>query len=158
MKLFLRRNVSADNNIFSVFDEQGFEKYNIVSKKANSNSDFAIQNTDGQAVCRIRRLPVAGTNIYLFKADKKRIAFIRTLIADGIKCHYYGNNWHVIGNISAKNFSVVDVDNSLIATHKKVMSDYELNIFDSKNEMFCIATSLCIDLINTIDNRAAQAI
>ena len=143
MKLFLRRNVSADNNIFSVFDEQGFEKYNIVSKKANSNSDFAIQSTDGQALCRIRRLPVAGTNIYVFKADKKRIAFICTLIANGIKCHYYGNNWHVIGNISAKNFSVVDVDNSLIATHKKVMSDYELNIFDSKNEMFCMWQTYC---------------
>ncbi len=158
MKLFLRRNVSAERIIFTVYDAQGFEKYNVVSKKTKAYSGIVIKDLENKIFCKIRRLPVVATNSYVFRTGKKNITFVCIPVTNSIKCRFYGINWHVIGNMSLKDFSIVDVDNTVIASHKKALSDYELNIYNTKDEIISLATAVCIDIINTVDNLAPQAI
>lgn len=158
MKLFIRRNISADKNAFTLFDEQGCEKYNIIPIKKKGYSGFKICAMDDKVMCKVRKMPIATVNTYSIRDKSRRINFVCVPVSGSIKCHFYGVNWHITGDAISKNFAILDVDNSVIATHKTIMSDYELNVFDKANELIAIATSICIDLINTVDNRATQAV
>lgn len=158
MKLFIKRNISSEKNAFVAFNEQGNEKYNIVLRKKKSYYGFDIISTDGNLVCKVRKIPVGNVNTYSIKDNCRRVTFVCVPVSDTIKCHFYGVNWHVTGNAISKNFCIMDVDNSVIATHKMIASDYELNVFDNANELISLATCICINLINTVDNRATQAV
>lgn len=158
MKLFIKRNISSEKTAFVVFNEQGYEKYNIVLKKKKSYYGFDIISTDSNLMCKVRKIPVGNVNTYSIKDNCRRVTFVCVPVSDTIKCHFYGVNWHVTGNAISKNFYIMDVDNSVIATHKMIAPDYELNVFDNANELISLATCICINLINTVDNRATQAV
>ena len=76
----------------------------------------------------------------------------------GISAYFYGSNWHIVGEFAAKNFSIIDVDKTLICEHRNHADYCEINIPDSGNELFCVAASVCSNLINTIDSPALQAV
>ncbi len=158
MKLFLKRDISANDSVFTVFDELGKEKYDILFANKNSSVSLKITDIQKNTVATIRRLPIVGTNTFVFKKNKKHITFVIVNSSKGIFCNYYGKNWHIKGEIATKNFSIIDVDNSVIAMQKKIGDALELNIAEDKNELYCISTSICISLINTVDKLAVQAV
>lgn len=158
MKLFLKRNPAAENIIFIIYDELGNEKYKVTEKKTKANTSYLVQNTDGKAVCKIRKLPLVSTNSYVFRFNKKSITFVCVPIKNDIKCRYYGINRHIKGDIISKNFSIVEVDNSVVATHNRILSDYEINIINEPEELFAVATAVCINLINIVDKRVTLAV
>ena len=61
MKLYLKRDVSAGDISFSVFDESGREKYRVVNekKKLSTRLNLSVKNTDGETAAKIRRFPLA---------------------------------------------------------------------------------------------------
>lgn len=158
MKLFLRRDTSSEGALFTVYDDLGKEKYYVISKKSKVKSGFVILDSDKNIAARIHKIPLVGTNLFDFKVNKKHITFVCLPIQNGINCYFYGNNWRIIGDAVTKNFSIADVDNSIIASQNKNASDYELDIFSAPDELYCISASICINLINTVDNLAAQAV
>lgn len=158
MKLFLKRDVSTDNRIFSVYDEFGKEKYSVISKNIKSNYSISIVDLNGNISCKIRKLPLISSISFLFKYNKKSITLVCVPLLNDLKCHYYGTNCHLVGSAVSKNFSLVNVDNSVRAACKKNASDCEIDICDPCDEMLGIATTVCINLINTVDNHVAQAV
>jgi uncharacterized protein YxjI len=158
MKLFLKRDISAEDTAFVVYDELGKEKYFIKSKNNKNNLAFNIVDKDNKTAAKIRKLPMVATTTFVFKVGKTSITLVCVPFANEIKFHYYGKNWHIAGDAVTKNFSIVDVDNSIIASGRKVLSDFELNIYNEDEMLYCIATSVCINLINTVDNRVTQAV
>ena len=54
--------------------------------------------------------------------------------------------------------NVLNVDNTLICSQKKIANAIELNVNDALNELYCISTSVCIEMINTIDKFEAQTV
>ncbi len=158
MKLFIKRNISPSDLNFTVFDELGKEKYFVKFQKAKTPVRFFITDKDDNVMVKIRRLPIVGTNTFVFKAGKKHLTFVELFTKNGMYCYFYGNNWHITGDVMSKNFSIIDVDNSVISSQKKDLDNCELVIFDSTNELYCVATSICVSMINTVDNLAAQAV
>ncbi len=65
--------------------------------------------------------------------------------------YFYGSNRLVSGSVAAKNFSVIDVDKSVVFSHRRRPGYIELEIADKKNEAFSVAVSVCANLINTVE-------
>ena len=158
MKFFIRRNTSADNATFDVYNEQGYNKYRVIQNDKKGYNGFEIVSIDGKSVCKVRKILIGSFSAYSIKAESRRVKLVCIPVSAEIKCRFYGVNWHIAGDTVSKNFGILDVDNSVIATHKIVLSDFELNVFDKANELVSVAASICIDLINTVDNRATQAV
>ena len=160
MSLFLKRDASADNRCFVIFDECGNEKYYVYSKqtKVSAKNILIIADTNDKQVARVRRLPIVGTNAYVLKLGKKHITFVTVSTLKGVNSYIYGSNLCVCGDISTKNFSILDVDKTIILEHKRHTDYCELIIPDNSNELFCIAVSLCANLINTVDKLAVQTV
>ncbi|MBQ1815075.1 MAG: hypothetical protein II125_01365, partial [Ruminococcus sp.] len=77
MRLFLKRDLSADSNAFTVYDELGCLKYLVASKQPVLKSiNLSICDPDGQPVARIRRVPIAGTKTFVLKAYKRRVTLV----------------------------------------------------------------------------------
>lgn len=158
MKLFIKRNTFPDKSCFTIFDEYGNEKYNASFTGSKSVSKLIVSDKADKAVLKIRKIPIVGTHTFALKAGKHHITFVMIISSNGIIGYYYGNNWHINGEITKGNFSIIDVDNSLIASQSKHADYIELNIADDSDELYCVATSICTNLINTVDKLAMQAV
>lgn len=160
MTLFLKRDVSADNQCFIVYDALGAEQYRVIKPTEGilTKYKFVVTDLNGVAAAKIRRLPFVGTSTYVLRFGNKHVTLLTVPTAKGIYSYFYGSNWHIVGELAAKNFSIIDVDKTLILEHRLCADYCELTIPDSANVLFCIATSVCANLINTIDSPALQAI
>ena len=158
MKLFIKRNISPDKSCFTVFDEYGNEKYNATFTGSKSVSKLIVSDNADKTVLKIRKIPIVGTHTFAFKSGKHHITFVMIISSNRILGYYYGNNWHINGEIAKGNFSIIDVDNTVIATQSKHTRYIELNITDDSDELYCVATSICTNLINTVDKFAMQAV
>ncbi len=153
MKLHLKRDVSAGNTRFSVFDELGAEKYRAVSvsTKVTKRTNLILLDNEENTAAKIRRLPIVGAYAFVLKVGRAHITFVIVPTKNNMLSNFYGNNWHINGNIAAKNFTVSDVDNTVILSHRRHADYCTLEIFDPENELYCIAVSICANLINTIE-------
>ena len=159
MKLHLKRDVSAGGAAFTVYDESGRLKYRVVevNTKVTKRTNLLVQDSEGAAAARIRRLPIVGTYTYVLRVGRAHLTFVFVPTKNGILSYFYGNNWHVNGNIAAKNFTIIDVDGTVIMSHRKHADYCTLEIFDSENELYCVAAAVCANLINTIEKLVVQA-
>ena len=159
MRLFIKRDKSSNEQDFVIFSESGDERYRTQRKKSGSEKSMNIKicGTDGQIRAKIRKMPFPATNIFVLRADKSRITFVVVPTKNGLLSYFYGNNWHINGSIAAKNFTIIDVDKSVILSHRKHASYCTLEIFDEENELYCIAASICANLVNTIEKPAVKA-
>ncbi len=159
MKLHLQRDVSAGDVRFLVFDESGNEKYRAVSvkTKVTKNLNLSVLDRSGNVSAKIRRLPLVGANAFVLKVGKSHITFVTLFTKNGIFSYFYGNNWHINGSIAEKNFTIIDVDKTVILSHRKHSEYCTLEIFDPDNELYCIAASICANLINTVEKPAVKA-
>lgn len=158
MKLFIKRNTSPDKSCFTVFDEYGNEKYNVSFTGSKAVSKLIVLDNSDNFVLKIRKIPIVGAHTFAFKAGKHHITFVMIISSKGIRGYYYGNNWHINGEIATGNFSIIDVDNSVIALQSKHTDYLELDITDDSDELYCVATSICTNLINTVDKLVIQAV
>lgn len=148
---------------FTVFSESGEPKYYVVFKKTHSIIKLDVNNSEKQTVAKIRQMPLPAILAYSLCANNGRnVKLMINKKSDKISCYYYGINWHICGDICSKTFRIIDVDNTVIATHQKSFSSltdsYELDIFDETNELICVTTCVCINLMNTVDNLAIPAV
>ena len=159
MKLHLQRDVSSGDVRFLVYDESGNEKYRAVSvsTRVTKRTNMVLLDSRGEPAAKIRRLPIVSTYSFVLKANKSHITFVIVPTKNGILSYFYGNNWHINGSIAAKNFTIIDVDKSVILSHRKHASYCTLEIFDEENELYCIAASICANLVNTIEKPAVKA-
>jgi uncharacterized protein YxjI len=161
MRLFLKREVSNADSAFVIYDESGELKYRAVfygTKNKKPAPLIVIADCRGDAVSKIRCLRLMNANVYVLKAYKKHLTFVTVATQKGVYSYFYGNNWHINGSIIQKNFEVIDVDKSLIMTHKKTRGYCELEIIDESRELFCVSAAVCANLISIAGRLAPQTV
>lgn len=160
MRLFLKRDTSLGESAFVIYDESGNNRYlaQVGKTKVGGKYNIVINSADGKSAARIRELPIVGTKTFVFKVCKKHITFVVIPTSSGLKSYFYGNNWHLNGELASKNFVIIDVDKSVIMRHIKHMDYCELNIDRENAELYCVAASVCANLINTVEKLAVQAV
>lgn len=160
MRLYLKRDKSSEKYDFVFFDELGEEKYRAYFKKAvgSAKMNLIVETTANGVAAKIRRLPIVGTRTFVFKVGKSHVTFVMVPTQKGIYSYFYGNNWHIGGDIATKNFQIIDVDKSVILNHTRCPDYCLLEIPNPDNELYCVATSICANLINIIDKPAVKAV
>ena len=158
MKLFIKRDISDICSMFIISDELGNEKYYSLNLKSKTNKTFVITDTQRNVLAKVRQIPFGGAKSFVFKIGKSHTTFVIAITSKGVYSNFYGNNWHINGEIASKNFSILDVDNTVIAINKNCGEYSELTVIDTANELYCIATSICINMINTVDKLVIQAV
>ncbi len=162
MKLFLKRDVSANYCGFTVYDELGKPKYfsKLRPSKTGTKQKFnlVLFDTQGNRLAKIRQLSLASANTFVLRVGKSHITFVVVITSKGIYSYFYGNNWHIHGNIATKNFNIIDVDNSVISSQRFYRDSLEITINDEHNELYCILTSICACFINTLGMHAVQTV
>lgn len=158
MKLFIKRDISDTGSMFTVSDELGNEKYYSMNLKSKTNKAFVITDTRRCVLAKVRQLHFGGAQSFVFKIGKSHITFVIAITSKGVYTNFYGNNWHICGDIRSKNYSILDVDNTPIAENKNCGKYCELTVLDSVNELYSVLTSICTNMINTVDKFAIQAV
>ena len=159
MRLFFRRDLSAFDVDFLVWDESGREIYRCVRKSSNTAFYTKLDITDcsGAKVAGIRRVPFAGFKNFELKAGSERVYLVMVPSQSGIYSYFYRKNWHISGNIAAKNFTVFDVDKSVVFSLKRHPDCCELDVADEDDVLICLCASICVNLINTVQKPAVKA-
>ncbi len=158
MKLFIKRDISDTSSMFTVSDELGKEKYYSMNLKSKTNKGFAITDTQRRVIAKVRQLHFGGAQSFVFKVGKSHITFVIAITSKGVYTNFYGNNWHICGDVKSKNYTIIDVDNTTIAENKNYGEYCELTVLDTANELYCVLTSICTNMINTVDKLAIQAV
>ena len=153
MKLFLKRDVAATDTNFSIFDESGNEKYRAahIKTKVTKKLNMAVTDKRGEVVAKIRRLPIAGATAFVLKVGRTHITLVMVITRRGVLSYFYGNNWHIIGDLAKKNFSIIDVDKTVILNHRRQSGYAELEFYNAEHELYCVTASICANLINTVE-------
>lgn len=161
MKLYIKRDISSEKSRFVVLDELCHEKYLVVSS-GKSLEKLNITDLDNNVLTKINRLPLPLLHAYSITCGKKNIRFILNPAKNAENCYYYGICWHIRGQVFTKSFDIVDVDNSLVATHSRGWNNsfegYELNVFDDQYEQFCLSSALCVDLATLSESPVIQTV
>lgn len=161
MKLYIKRDVHSADSRFIVFDELCREKYFIVSY-GKSFDKLKITDTMGNVLTKIKRLPLPLLYAYSITCNKQNFKFILNPARTAQNCYFYGTSFYIAGRVFTKTFNILDVDNSLVATHnrccKSCSDGYELNILAEENEQSCIAIATCVNLASIAQNPALQTV
>ncbi len=161
MKLYLKRDIHSEQSRFVVFNELCKEKY-IVSSVGKSFEKLTITDLNGCVTAKIKRMPLPLLHAYSITCGKSNFKFILNPAKNAENCYFYGISWHITGRVFTKIFSILDVDNSLIATHnsccKSCSDGYELNISAEEYELHCLAVAVCVNLATVAQNPALQTV
>ncbi len=156
MKLFVKRDKSADGAMFAVLDEFCNDKYYVKTVKNN----IALCDLRGKVMLKIKPLPLPALRAYSLSTRQRSVRFI--VNSKKNTCYFYGISWHIRGDFFAKSFDIMDADNSVAATHAERFCDngsgYELNIYSEHNELFCIGVAVCANLQSKVDNHVLQTV
>ncbi len=161
MKLYIKRDVQDIYSRFVVFDELCREKYIIVSN-GKSFDKLKITDLKGNTLTKIKRLPLPLLHAYSITCDKSNFKFILNPAKTAQNCYFYGTSFYIAGRVFTKTFNILDVDNSLVATHnrccKSCSDGYELEVLAEENEQSCIAIAVCVNLTSITENPALQTV
>ncbi len=157
MKFYIKRDKTVGDSLFVVFNEQGRENYYVTGSK---NTTY-ISDLNGRILVKIHRLPLPALKAYSISCGNNNIKFFINTSSTAPSCYFFGNSWLIRGDTIANSFDIIDADNSLVASHRRNFTGnngYELNIMRDNNELFCIATSICVDIEAKVDNPTLQTV
>ena len=161
MKVFLKRETTSGNVIFTVKDCMGDDKYRVTSKEGNPMSKIYIEDTSGVKRLVIRRIKLPLYTLYSLTAGGERISVV-TSHTNLEECIFYGISWHISGSVRRRIYDIVDADKSVVATVTKAgvgnCDAIALNIFFVYRELFAIGTAICFSSEKAVENEVYQTI
>ncbi|MBQ5397878.1 MAG: hypothetical protein IIU14_00380 [Ruminococcus sp.] len=156
MKRYIKRDKSAENNLFLIYDELGLELYRVFRQKNN----VVLSDTEGKKLLKIKTLPLPKLCAYSISDGKNSIKLI--INPQKCSCGFYGTPWQIRGELFSGSFDIIDADNSLVCSHERSFSNgkscYLAEIESSHNELLCLGTAVCADIRQKADKLCVQTV
>lgn len=147
--LYLKRNNSAGNIPFTVFDSLGNEKYFITLEKTPVNTVFRVFNKSKERLSKIIQNNLISHKFFI-SSNKQKIFLTNSINSSDCDLYLYGTSWYITGNAVSGNYALLDVDKSIIMTQKRIwastVSYSEINITNQSFETLAISVAVCINL------------
>lgn len=154
MKIYLKRDKSNEHCRYVVYDELFKELYTVLGKHSSSGERMYIQYSDN-CIAKIRITSLALLRSCHVTTNDENFRIVITNTKDKIAINYHGVAYHIRGDVLLKSYDILDVDNTLIACVQKRFNTnsevLEINVNNSKHELSCIASALCLNTICTND-------
>lgn len=156
MKLFLRRDNSAEHTRFIVCDHTGCEKFTVTGRRTASTDKMIISALDATPLVTIRSAPFHVFYAFSIKDSKDRFAITAAKGRNFIDYRFHGISWTLCFSNDGRSFEILDADGKLIMTQcaDRYLSTgaYELDIYSEQREYFCIAAAICANAVNFTDS------
>ena len=162
MKLFLKRDNSGEDARFVVFDETGRQKYSVKGKRSVAADNMVITLPYGKPLVTLKVCTFHFFSVFSVKSGCERFVITLTGMPHNPEYRFHGLCWRVCRFSPDRNFTVIDIDNSLIMKQKTLRNYddnyYELTIMNEERELICVATAICADVVNYLTLAAAAPV
>lgn len=150
MKLYIQDSKDQNVSRFLIYDSLSKLKYRTSVEYAPLTVKMDVYDNNHR-VAKIRKRDILFLKTYTISALTKKIKVIGKISDSEIMFYINGINWFFAGEILKKDFSVVNVDNSIVMSHRAKWNSgkvyYELDVSDNQNELLCVCIALCIDML-----------
>lgn len=159
MKIYLKRDKSDEKSRYIVYAENGDELYRIIGEtKGHTDRSYVLYKDNCVAKIRDSRLLVLRTCYVNSKEGSFHIVI--TSASEKMTISFHGIDFHIRGDILKKSYDIMNIENSVVCCVSRryvTRADaIELNIFDKKHILSCIACAMFLDSVCTIDAMALQ--
>ena len=153
MRLYIKDSKGDNRSRFLIFDELSNLQYKVsVEKTALTIKLDIFDNHSNNRVAKIRKRDILFLKTYTISCKDKKIKVIGKFSESDVNFYINGINWFFMGDILKKDFEVINVDKSVIMSHKQRVAEaevyYEINVNDENNKLLCICIALCIEILN----------
>lgn len=162
MKLFLRRDNSREDNRFVVYDESNKIKYCVKGRRSVATDTMVISTPDDNPLVTLKVVTFRFFSVFSVKSGCERFVITLTGMPHNPDYRFHGLCWRVSEFSPDRNFTVIDIDNSLVMKQNTLRNYndnyYELTIQKDERELFCIATAICADVVNYLTMSATAPV
>lgn len=160
MKIFLKRDKSDENSRYIVYDDKGNELYRIIGKRKASVERTYIMK-EQTCIAKIRDADLGMLRTCHVTAQPQSFHIVLSTSRSRLSVTYHGVSFHIRGDALLKSYDIMDIDNTVVACVARRFNSstqaLEINIYDKKYELSCIASAVCFDRLSTTDCMALQA-
>ena len=151
MKLFLKRDVSAELTSFIVYDAKAQPLYTVLCNSETPSKQHIIDREDN--VCSVIKYNSFLMNYFTLRCSG-RFYILVPCIGDSFAFAIYGSTYRFSGDLAAGRFSVFSSDGEIKMTQKKHPDEtgesYELDIHDEEHQLFLLSVAICADMYMTL--------
>ena len=159
MKLYIRQKVFSWRDRFTVWDEEGRERWYATGAVFSWGHKLHVTDADGNEVLFIREKVWSFLGrYYIYQNDQLVAQVVREFSWFKPRYRIEGLNWRINGTFWEHDYTISEGDRTVVTIHKKWMSwgdCYELDIADPADELYALAAVLAIDCV--LSNQAAAA-
>ncbi|MBQ2944131.1 MAG: hypothetical protein IJD93_05525 [Ruminococcus sp.] len=155
MKLFLKRDNSAQHTRFIVCDHNGKEKFTVTGRRYAGADKMLLCSSDSTPLVTIRCAPFHVFYAFVVKDSSDRFAITATKSRRFIEYRFHGISWTLCLSGDGRSFEIFDADGKLIMSQSAdkylLTGAYELDIYSEQRECFCIAAAICANAVSFTD-------
>jgi uncharacterized protein YxjI len=154
----MKQKVFSWNDKFSVFDENGGERYYAEGEIFTWGKKLHLYDSSGQEAAFIKQklLGILPTHHYIIETGGYSYTVVKELTFLTPCFHVEGTNWRLKGDFFTHEYSITDDERIILrlSRHWFTFGDsYELDIPDDRDEILALAVALAIDCVNADQDR-----
>ena len=150
MKLYIRQKVFSWRDRFAVKDEAQRDRWYAQGEIFTLGKKLRVYDAGGAEVAFIWQKLLSFLPRYYLELNGKSYEFVREFTLLRPKYTIRNLDWTINGNIWAHEYNVTDSRGDIMRISKAWLSwgdFYELDIYDTQNELLCLCVALAIDCI-----------
>jgi uncharacterized protein YxjI len=150
MKLMIKQKVFSWGDKFTVYDEDGNEKYKVEGEVFSLGKKLHVYDLAGTELVFIHQKLLSFMPKFFVTINGKEIAEIKSKLSFKPKYQVDGLNWQVEGNFTGHDYAIYAEDGPVVEIRKEWMTwgdTYGLNIADPLHELPALAIVLAIDAV-----------
>ncbi len=155
MKFFIKEKYISFHNRYFIYDEDGNQVYELVSKYFSIGNKTKLVDMDGKEIIYVEEELFHLRPVYLIYMDGKLVATVNKKTFIGLPIYEVPElNYKVEGNFTSTEFNIVDSNDNVVAVaNRKFISigdKYRLEIMDENNYLYILG--ILAALINVVDD------
>jgi uncharacterized protein YxjI len=160
MKLYIKQKVFSWGAKFNITDENGEERYRVEGEVFTLGKKLHVYDMSGEEVAFIQQKLLSLMPRFYVYVDGVKIAEILKELTF-LKPRYIilGKGWMVEGDFLAHDYRIIEENREIAGVHKVWMSwgdSFELDIYDTQDEVGLIAVILTIDAVMDSNNNSTS--
>lgn len=151
MRLYIKQKIFSWVDKFTVKEESGADRYSVHGEFLSWGKTLHICNSQGEEVALVQQkvfsfLP----RFYVFVGGRQVAEIVKEFTFFKPRYRIDGLGWTVEGDFFAHDYTITENGSSIVSISKTWMTwgdCYELNIWDTKDEVVALAVVLAIDCV-----------
>lgn len=156
MKLYIKQKVFSWGAKFNITDENGDKRYEVQGEVFTLGRKLHVYDMTGEEVAFIsQKLLSIMPRFYVYVNGERIAEIVKEFTFLKPRYDIFGPGWTVEGDLLAHDYSIVEQGREIAGVHKIWMSwgdSFELNIYDTDDEVGLIAVILAIDAVMDTNN------